>query len=185
MPRWQFLTHAAETLELVLHGSGDPGIVEFQPRKSDDVDAFGNRQAVYAASDGVWATYFAIADRRQVRSLLNACIRIVDEAGDQQPRYYFSVDGDALAGYPWRNGTVYLLPRASFVQQPPGRLQSHLVQAQQWASQVPVRPVARLPVTPEDFPFLSSVQPHDPRAVRERAARRPDGFPWLEEDGSP
>ena len=183
LPKWQFLCYVVETLEVVLHGSGDSGISDFQPRKSDDVDEFGNRQAVYAASDGVWPIYFAIVDRQQVRSLLNACLRIVDEVGSRsEPYYFFSVDGDALINHPWRNGTVYLLPRRTFVQQSAAFHGSHLVQAQQWASQVPVQPLARLSVTPEDFPFLARIQPHDPALVRDRAARRPYGFPWLYED---
>jgi hypothetical protein len=55
------------------------------------------------------------------------------------------------------------------------------VQVQQWASAEAVPPLARLPVTPADFPFLDAVVPHDPALVRERSARDPEGFPWLDE----
>jgi hypothetical protein len=44
-----------------------------------------------------------------------------------------------------------------------------------------VRTLARLPVEPRDFPFLDELHAHDPRVVMERAARDPDGFPWLDD----
>ena len=51
VPKWQFLCWLCNTQEIVLHGSGNPGIREFEPRQANDIVAFGNRQAVYAASD--------------------------------------------------------------------------------------------------------------------------------------
>ena len=52
-PKWQFLCHAADRGGFVLHGTGNPDIAMFEPRQSNDVDDFGNRCAVYAASDGL------------------------------------------------------------------------------------------------------------------------------------
>src|SRR5574338_544365 len=74
-----------------------------------DVFEFGNRRAVYAASDGIWAMYFAIVDRDgPVRSLMNACIRVINEDGSRgEPYYFFSINGDALPHNPWRQGTIY------------------------------------------------------------------------------
>lgn len=183
MPKWQLLSLLTRTADVVLHGSGNPDIAEFRPRRPVDVDEFSRQHAVYAASDGVWPIYFAIVDRTRVGSLLNACFTVlVTEAGDERPTYYFfSIEQAALAGQPWRAGTVYVLPRRSFVPQPPGRIGGRRVQGQQWASTEPVRPLARLPVAPADFPFLDSVLPHDPTLIAERAARDPDGFPWLVE----
>ena len=62
-PRWQFLCFLADNKEVLLHGSGNPAISRFEPRKSDDVSEFGDRKAVYAAGDGIWPIYFAILDR--------------------------------------------------------------------------------------------------------------------------
>jgi hypothetical protein len=53
-PKWQFLCYAAHRGGFVLHGTGNPDIAMFEPRQSNDVDDFGNRCAVYAASDGLW-----------------------------------------------------------------------------------------------------------------------------------
>jgi hypothetical protein len=185
MPKWEFLSLLVETADVVLHGSSEPEISEFQPRQPVDIDEFSRQDAVYAASDGVWPIYFAIVDRTRVGSLLNACFTILDRGdgdGDDQPTYYFfSIEQAALGSQPWRAGTVYVLPRESFVPQPPVRIGGHLVQMQQWASAETVRPLARLPVAAADFPLLDSVLPHDPALVRQRSARDPDGFPWLDE----
>ena len=185
MPKWQFLSLLVDEAHVLLHGSGDPDVPEFRPRRPVDVDEFSSQHAVYAASDGVWPIYFAIVDRTRVDSLLNACFTLLDGAdGGEHPRYYFfSIEQAALGSRPWRAGTVYVLPRRSFVPQPPGRIGGHPVRVQQWASAEAVRPLARLSVGPADFPLLDSVLPHDPALVRERSARDPDGFPWLDEPG--
>jgi hypothetical protein len=51
--------------------------------------------------------------KRYVRSLINACFRVVEKDGSQSdPYYFFSVNADALPHRPWRSGTIYILPRA-------------------------------------------------------------------------
>src|SRR4051794_25651040 len=57
-PKWQFLCWLCDTQDVLVHGSGNADIAEFEPRQSNDIEEFGNRQAVYAASDGIWAMYF-------------------------------------------------------------------------------------------------------------------------------
>jgi hypothetical protein len=166
---------------IVLHGSGKADIAEFEPRKANDAIAFGNRQAVYAASDGIWAMYFAIVDRgRYVTSLLNACFRVVEATGKSDPYYFFSINQDALPRDPWREGTVYLLPGDSFEPQPRERYPDIEIEIAQWASLIPVRPLAKLSVRPEDFPFLAQIRAHDPAVIRARAMADPGGFPWLD-----
>jgi hypothetical protein len=51
----------------------------------------------------------------------------------------------------------------------------------QWASLVPVRPLAHLAVSPADFPFLAQVRGHDMAKVNQRAERNPQGFPWVDD----
>ena len=63
---------------VVLHGSGEPSIAQFEPRQPIDISAFGGQNAVYAAADGIWAMFFAIVDRERVPSVSNACMKIVD-----------------------------------------------------------------------------------------------------------
>jgi len=77
--KWQFLCHLSDHHDIALHGSGDPNIALFEPRQSQDLNEFGNQKAVYSASDGLWAMFFAIVDRDRVMSLTNACVRLADE----------------------------------------------------------------------------------------------------------
>ena len=181
-PTWQFLCYLCNRHHLVLHGSGRADITEFEPRKANDVAEFGDQCAVYASSDGVWAMYFAIVNRdNSVTSLINACFQIVEQTGKSEPYYFFSINEDAFVNNPWREGTIYLLPGDSFTQQPRQSYRGHEIEIAQWASPVPVKPLAKLRVTPEDFPFLSQVLSHDPTILSGRASADPDAFPWVEE----
>jgi hypothetical protein len=178
-PTWQFLCHLAEERGLVLHGSGDPNIGMFEPRQANDLREFGNQRAVYAAGDGIWAMFFAVADRDRIPSVTNACIRLADATGRlSSPRYVFSVSRSALSQHPWRAGTVYVLPGDTFVLQPPLRFGEYEVRIPQLASLVPVRPLARVAVYPADFPFLAHVRAHDDDRLAEYAHALETGSPW-------
>ena len=181
-PKWQFLCHLADQHGIALHGSGDPNIALFEPRQSNDLTEFGNQKAIYAASDGLWAMFFAIVDRERVMSITNACIRLTDETGTLHgPYYVFSVSQSALPTQPWRTGTVYLLPRSTFITQPPMAFGTNQVQVAQLASFVPVQPFAKLTVTPTDFPFLMQIRGHDDKRVQEYATAMQTGAPWPED----
>ncbi|MET3849063.1 MULTISPECIES: hypothetical protein [Paenibacillus] len=178
-PKWMFLCYLCETKNVVLHGSANPSILEFEPRQSNDVNEFGNRRAVYAASDGIWPMYFAIVNRERISLLLNSCFGIRQENGAATDYYYyFSVDQDALLHDPWRNGTIYILPRDTFEQQEPLQRQGMRLDSTQWASPIAVKPLAKLVVTPDDFPFKQQINGHDPQLIAERSRRNPEGFPW-------
>ena len=181
-PKWQFLCHVADHHDIALHGSGDPSIALFEPRQANDLNAFGNQKAIYAASDGLWAMFFAIVDRGRVTSVTNACVRLADETGTRHgPYYVFSVSQSALAGQPWRTGWVYLLPRQTFTAQPPLAFGSNEVHIAQLASSVPVQPLAKLMVTPADFPFLRQIRGHDDDRLQEYATALQTGAPWPNE----
>ena len=178
-PKWQFLCHVADHHDIALHGSGDPNIALFEPRQANDLNEFGNQKAVYAASDGLWAMFFAIVDRDLVRSITNACVRLADETDTLHgPYYVFSVSQSALASQPWRTGVVYLLPRRTFTTQPPIAFGPNEVHIAQLASTVPVQPLAKLTVTPADFPFLMQIRGHDDHRLQEYATALQTGAPW-------
>jgi hypothetical protein len=184
IPRWQFLCYLADHKPVVLHGSGNPDLPALEPRQTDDVNEFGNRCAIYAASDGIWPIYFAILDReRYPMSLTNACIRVVTPTGTQSdPFYFFSISQVALQHQPWRKGTIYLLPRATFEQQPPIATDDAEIYVMQSASAERVKPIAKITVTPDDFPFLAQIRGHDDLVQRQRATANPDGFPWVDDE---
>ena len=178
-PKWQFLCHIGDNNEVVFHGTGDARIDEFEPRQSNDTEDFGNQKAVYAASDALWSMYFAIVDRpRFVRSLVNSCNLVTGPDGVTMPTYFFSVNQDALPHSPWRTGTIYVLPKDTFERQ--GSSNPNSVSTQ-WRSFEAVRPLAKISVEPEDFPFLNQIRGHDPAVVNERALENPSGYPWLDE----
>lgn len=178
-PKWQFLCHVSDHHDIALHGSGNPNIVLFEPRQSNDLHEFGNQKAVYAASDGLWAMFFAVVDRDRVSSITNACVRLVDPTGTVHgPYYVFSVSRSALPTQPWRTGTVYLLPRRTFTIQPSITFGSNEVHIAQLASFEPVQPLAKLTITPEDFPFLQQIRGHDDQRLQEYATALQTGAPW-------
>ena len=75
-PRWQFLQHAVDRGDIVLHGSSNPDVQLFEPRTANDVREFANRVAVYAAVDGIWPLFFAELDRSRKPFIVNAAIRV-------------------------------------------------------------------------------------------------------------
>ena len=178
-PKWQFLCYLTDHHSIALHGSGNSNIALFEPRQSNDLNEFGNQKAIYAASDGLWAMFFAVVDRDRVTSITNACVSIADETGALHgPYYVFSVSQSALPNQPWRTGTVYLLPRNTFNTQPSMAFGSYQVHFAQLASFEPVQPLAKLTITPEDFPFLLQIRGHDDERLQEYATALKTGSPW-------
>jgi hypothetical protein len=72
--------------------------------------------------------------------------------------YQFSVHHEILPKRPFTRGALYVLPRESFRRL---RLWPGGPVSNEWASETSVRPLARLLVEPEDFPFLDEVGGHD------------------------
>ncbi len=171
------MNYLGESKDVVFHGSSASEIVEFELRKSTDIDEFGDQKAVYAASDAIWAEFFAILDRdRYIRSLNNTCIRARNSHGKIESLYFFSVNDDALPHQPWRSGTLYILPRNTFEPQ----TNDPNYGTAQWRSLRPVKPLAKITIEPADFPFLEQIRGHDPETLITRANADPAGFPWLD-----
>jgi hypothetical protein len=181
-PKWQFLCHVADRGEAVLHGTSDPDIARFEPRQSNDVAEFGDRTAVYAAADGLWAMFFAILDRSRHRmALTNGCFRVLGEDGSlSEPYYYFAVNNEVLEQHQFSPGTVYLLPAARFEREPAYVEGGRRVLTAQAASLEPVEPLARLVVEPADFPLR--IRGYDLATQLARVEADPGGFPWLAAD---
>ena len=176
-PKWHFLCHVADRGTHVLHGSTAGDIARFEPRQSNDMLEFGNRKAVYAAADGLWAMFFAILDRpAHDMALINSCFRYTaGDSGVGEPFYYFAVDEHQLSA-----GTVYLLPADSFEREPPYVEGGRRIVTAQAASLEPVDPIAKLDVQPTDFPL--PIRRFDRATTLARIEADPDGFPWPPED---
>ena len=160
-PTYEFLSYLVIHKQCLLHGSNQPEITMFEPRRQTDYEG-RMVTAVFAAQDGIWPIFFAILDRARYKgSLRNACERTID--AQERPRigYRFSINADFLPRAPWTNGMIYVLSRGSFAPVMDESGQPRL----EWASPYPVQPLARVSVTSADFPFLSEVQGHDDRLM--------------------
>ena len=165
-PRLDFLRWLAEHRPVVFHGSPRDDLHQLSTeRRLRDATAWGNQQAVYASTDPVWSIYFACL-RRDAGWTGTRNGSMGKAGGPLYPRRYFFLHNRG-SNSPERfgPGSLYLLSPSTFVADEPlaGTIDTaHLV------SLKPVRPLARLDVTPEDFPF------------RDRIAYYRDGEPsWV------
>lgn len=173
-PVWQFLCWLGDTHDVVLHGSGTTDIAEFEPRLPGDTAPWAHRELVFATNDGIWSMFYAVLDRSIAWSLSNAAFSLGEhDDGTEIVRYFFSINDDAHQQAWSSPGTVYVLPRTTFEPEPDEEEDGVMVYGRQWASVLPVRPLASIPVHPEDFPFLDSVLGHEvPAEARAERARR-------------
>ncbi len=148
-PKHEFLAWAVEQCGLLLHGTNDRTLSEL--RAAEQTDAVGARvRGVFASPDPLWPLFYAITDHADARPIRSGCMHV--RTRDRIRRlYFFSVREGAER--PWREGAVYLVPRESFR---PGPWEA------EWISSASVKPLARLDVGPEDFPFLDAVLRHPP-----------------------
>jgi hypothetical protein len=154
-PRLDFLRWLATHRDVVFHGSPRGDLTELSTvRASRDATEWGDQQAVYATRDPVWALYFACL--RRDRSWTGTRNGTLGAAGGAfYPRVYFFVHNRGSES-PERfgPGSLYVLPAESFEADAPlFRVldTSHLV------SRVPVAPLARIEVSPSDFPFRERI----------------------------
>lgn len=155
-PKYEFLQYLVERKEVLLHGSNEMDIGTLMPmRLSTDTRFIGNLQAAYACSDGIWPIFFATLNRKDYfGSTSNDCFWAEGEDRTRKKLYYFSIESEWLNHQPWTNGMVYVVPRYTF-----SRLKDAAGNAlEEWASKYPARVLAKLLVSPQDFPFLSSVR---------------------------
>ena len=166
-PKHEFIQYLTAQDLLIFHGSNVLDISLFEPvRKSielRDHTGRGNVQGVYGTHDALWAMFFAIVDRSRLQgSIHNGVLyfhrrRSVSSAKPSKLAVYnFSINKDQLADRPYQTGALYLLSRSTFV-----RLHMGEGFANEWASELPVSPIARLKVNPQDFPFLEQIRGHD------------------------
>lgn len=155
----EFLQYLVAKKGFLLHGSNQPEIAIFEPRRQTDYE--GRKiTAVFAAEDGIAPIFYAILDRTNYKgSMRNAFRRAPDATGQVRTYYRFSIDADSLARSPWIEGTIYVFDRHQFTQVVSEEGEPLL----EWTCYQPVRPILRVRVAPGDFPFLQNVQGHDDR----------------------
>jgi hypothetical protein len=180
-PVWAWLSWLCEAQGFVAHGTGRADITAFEPRQSNDTGWFGDRKAVYAASDAVWAMFFAIMNRPAVpMRIVNSAISVWSN-GNLEPRYFFGASSAALQQRAFRSGWVYLLPAMNFEREPADESLGFDFESHHLACLELVRPAFRVAVGPSDFPFLNRIHAYDDDALAACSVEDPDGFPWLED----
>ena len=154
-PQLEFIRWLAENRPVVFHGSQRDDLTELSTeRRSRDTTVWGNQQAVYASEDPVWAIYFACLRRDGGwKGTRNGTMG--QAGGPLYPRRYFFLHNRGSAS-PDRfgPGSLYVLPPDTFVADEPI---AGVVDVAHLVSREPVTPLARIDVTPEDFPFRNRI----------------------------
>jgi hypothetical protein len=140
----------------LLQGTKSSSIDILEPEEQIDWTRNSIR-AVFAARDVFWPMHFALLNRSALTgSLRNGCV-LVERLPFQEERFYFfSVSQQNLVSDTWSDGFIYILPGASFHPTTTGQ-----IRFDEWASEQAVPVIAKLPVSPTDFPFLYQVSRHE------------------------
>jgi hypothetical protein len=157
-PKIDFLNYVCDWRGFVAHGSQLDNLTVLQPvRRSSDSTEFGNRRQVFCSPDATWAMWFAILDKQKFRTTRNGCVRI--GKGSRRRKYYhFGLPADQRASPPFSTGSIYLARADDF----PSRHEVPSLRFigaayEEWGSETPVEVLARLRVSPQDFPYLNRV----------------------------
>lgn len=161
-PKYEFIQYVTSKDAVIFHGSNHTDIEIFQPVRTSmelmDATGRGNVAGVYGTHEGLWAMFFAIINRGQLKgSIRNGVMYFRNRAGETLATYHFSINQYQLKEIPVTEGAIYFLPRDGFT-----RL--HLTPdsvANEWACEEAVEPIARLLLKPADFPFLDQIGGHD------------------------
>ena len=154
-PKHEFLRFLVEHKGLLMHGSNNPDIAVMSPvRFSTDAGAAGNVSGVYADKDHLRPMFFAIVNRQRGFGLTNGFQDKKDdgsfttraEVGVHRRFYFLSIDHKGLQRDPWCSGTVYVLPPETFTDW-----------EGQYTSRVPVEPLMKMAINPEDHPLLHEI----------------------------
>jgi hypothetical protein len=158
-PKHEFLRYLVDRKPILLHGSNYSDLNVLLPvRFSTDARAAMNRETVFAAADGILPMFFAILDRENyVGTISNGAYRLPDATGSATNHYFFSLNAEMLKLGPFRRGWIYLLPKDKFKLAADG----YGVVLEEWISKEPVQVLAKLSISPEDFPLLDAIWGHD------------------------
>lgn len=150
-PKSRFLYHASQSDKYIFHGSNRLDINVFEPRQQT---LYNGQvvQAIFATIDPIWPVFYATLNRSKLKgNMRNACL---EHKGD---RYHFYSLTRATMNEQdiWTDGMIYFLPRDRFKKSGHGK-----VIFDEWICEHPVAPLAKLPVTAEDFIFQHKVGVH-------------------------
>ena len=151
-PKEDFLAFLVSEKDILLHGSSNRDAEIMEPRQANDASKIsGNKKAVYAVTDPVLPIFYAIQDRNKIEGCVESGVT-THETGDCE--YAFTLPKGSLAKKPWAQGIVYLFRKDQFRPEKNDDGEA----SGEWTSDKPVKPVAKLEVTSDDFRFLGMVK---------------------------
>jgi hypothetical protein len=158
-PKADFLNYVCDWRGLVAHGSIEKDLEVLQPlRKTHDTSEFGERQQIFCSPDAMWAMWFAILDKSRIQQTRNGSVRVGQGRG-RVKYYHFEIPAAVREDPPFTQGMIYIANAADFPDHRPYPiLDLFNAEVEEWGSTQPVRPLAKLPVSPQDFPYLDRVQ---------------------------
>ena len=158
-PKAEFLNYICDWRGFVAHGSPLPDLETLEPvRKSRDSNEFGNRQQIFCSPDANWAMWFAILDKAKFNLTRNGSVRV----GSDMHRikyYHFELPKENKENYPFAEGMIYIARAQDFPDKRPYPILDWFDgEIEEWGSTNPVSPLAKIRVSPRDFPYLDKVQ---------------------------
>lgn len=158
-PKAEFLNYVCDWREFVVHGSPSDNLETLHPvRKGSDNNEFGNRQQIFCSPDAMWAMWFAILDKSKFKQTRNGCVRVGN--GLQRVKYYhFELPKVNKEDHPFAEGMLYIARAQDFPDKRPYPILDWFDgEIEEWGSTQPITPLARIRVSPRDFPYLDQVQ---------------------------
>lgn len=158
-PKAEFLNYICDWRGYVLHGSPLHDLDVLQPiRKSSDKSEFGNRQQIFCSPDANWAMWFAILEKGKFNQTRNGSLRV--GRGDRRVKYYhFELPKRNQENPPFTEGMLYIARAEDFPDKRPFPILDWFdAEIEEWGSTHPVSPLARIRISPQDFPYLDQVQ---------------------------
>jgi hypothetical protein len=158
-PKVDFLNYICDWRGYVAHGSPLQNLTTLQPvRLTQDSSEFGNRRQIFCSPDGTWALWFAVLDKSKIHVTENGCVRVGHGPG-RIKYYHFDLPAESRGDPPFTDGMVYVANAKDFPEHRPYPLLEWFeAEIEEWGSALPVTPLAKLHVKPEDFPYLDKVQ---------------------------
>ena len=145
-PKHDFLSYLVKNEDVILHGSPIPGIEMLNVEGNSGL--FGDEKVtgVYATNDPAVALYFAVFKHGESTGAVDGVFRGTGQRA-QSTFYHFAACADSFEKCPWSEGTVYIVPREGFDDSGAGLIRRKST-----------RPLARLAVSPSDFPYRHQVR---------------------------
>jgi hypothetical protein len=176
LPKWQFLAYLCDHLGLLAHGSDHIDLNEIMPvaKQRGDLSDFGNATQIFATPDALWAMWFALLNRNMnFGGTANSCARHQEENGRVYKTYWFSVAYENIVnGQPLADGMIYLVRPDTFQDK----------NGEEWGSKESVTPLARLAVSPSDWPLANAILGFDREQLGEKLEHSPDLFPYFDDN---